>query len=506
MILAPLLAGALAGPVGEAARAEAYFNYCLARQAYHRQELPLAIELLEKAVLGDPASGDLAAELAHLYLDLNDPEAAARSAEKAVGLAPASATAWRALATARTMLAERDGSPAARDASRAALAGLLAREPDDSGALFQLARIELARNDPEAAMAALRRLLAIAPDMEEAIVLASHALSRQGRFDEAVGTLLEAISRNDDSPALRLALVEAHEASGDLEEALLVAARLATMRVDPVRVEYLMARLCAKADRHAEAYEHWTRIATIVEERDSQVSASDRAEVHARRIESLLNAGRPAEAIPLAEAGEHRFPDDPRFRMRRSEALLLLGKEAEAQRALATSLAAGADPVLRQMASDVYLSAGARRERAGEFRQAERLLRKAIEVHAENASALNYLGYMYAERGEKLDESLDLIRRALARDPDNGAYLDSLGWAHFRRGEFEKAEAALLKALEHLSAEPAIHEHLGELYLATGRYGHAIESLQRAIDGGAERPDALRERIAAARKAAASTP
>ena len=36
-----------------------------------------------------------------------------------------------------------------------------------------------------------------------------------------------------------------------------------------------------------------------------------------------------------------------------------------------------------------------------------------------DAAALNYLGYMLAERGTSLDEAVTLIRRALTIEPDN---------------------------------------------------------------------------------------
>ena len=44
-----------------------------------------------------------------------------------------------------------------------------------------------------------------------------------------------------------------------------------------------------------------------------------------------------------------------------------------------------------------------------------------IELDPENAPALNYLGYMLADRGVRLEESVALLKRALALEPDNGA-------------------------------------------------------------------------------------
>ena len=49
-----------------------------------------------------------------------------------------------------------------------------------------------------------------------------------------------------------------------------------------------------------------------------------------------------------------------------------------------------------------------------------------------SAPALNYLGYMLADRGQKLPEALSLIERALKVDPDNPSYLDSQAWTLFK--------------------------------------------------------------------------
>ena len=60
-----------------------------------------------------------------------------------------------------------------------------------------------------------------------------------------------------------------------------------------------------------------------------------------------------------------------------------------------------------------------------------------LAADPQNATALNYLGYMLADRGVKLDEALGMIKKAVDLDPSNGAYLDSLGWAYFRLGKYE---------------------------------------------------------------------
>ena len=91
-------------------------------------------------------------------------------------------------------------------------------------------------------------------------------------------------------------------------------------------------------------------------------------------------------------------------------------------------------------------------------------MRDVLAREPENPTALNFLGYLFADHNRKLDEAVDLIQRALARDPDNGAYLDSLGWAYYRLGRLEDARTQLERAIRVMGGDPIIHEHLGDVY------------------------------------------
>ena len=88
------------------------------------------------------------------------------------------------------------------------------------------------------------------------------------------------------------------------------------------------------------------------------------------------------------------------------------------------------------------------------FDQAEAEFRKVLAAVSptdpQSAATLNYLGYMNADRGVKLDESLNFIKQALTLEPNNGAYLDSLGWAYFKLGKYDLAEESLTKASIHM--------------------------------------------------------
>jgi len=124
---------------------------------------------------------------------------------------------------------------------------------------------------------------------------------------------------------------------------------------------------------------------------------------------------------------------------------------------------------------------GSTYERQKKYDQAEETFRKVLADHPDDPSALNYLGYMLADRGTKLEEALSLIKKAVDLDPANGAYLDSLGWAYFKLGRYELAEDNLIKASQHIGTDPTVQDHLGDLYQKTGRLKLAAVHWERAL-------------------------
>ena len=130
---------------------------------------------------------------------------------------------------------------------------------------------------------------------------------------------------------------------------------------------------------------------------------------------------------------------------------------------------------------DLLFRLAASLEREKKVSESVDAFEKLLKVRSDHAPGLNYLGYMWAERGENLPRALELIRKAVELEPGNGAYLDSLGWVYYRLNKLDKAEENL-RAAEVLNPDDAtVEEHLGDLFERKGDLALARSTWKRAL-------------------------
>jgi len=107
-----------------------------------------------------------------------------------------------------------------------------------------------------------------------------------------------------------------------------------------------------------------------------------------------------------------------------------------------------------------YFWYGSACERAGRAEEGVQYLTRYLAANPDSAEALNYLAYVWAERGVNLDQAGAYIAKALKLEPDNGAYLDTQGWIQYKQGDAINALKSLKRAWRQAGDDPAILDHL----------------------------------------------
>jgi Flp pilus assembly protein TadD len=129
----------------------------------------------------------------------------------------------------------------------------------------------------------------------------------------------------------------------------------------------------------------------------------------------------------------------------------------------------------------LYFSRAAARDRLGRWDEAEADLEAALALSPDQPETLNYLGYSWVNRGERLEEGLAYIERAAQMRPNSAQIMDSLGWAHYQLGRYEVARGHIERAVELEPADATLNDHLGDVLWRLGRRTEARFQWRRAL-------------------------
>jgi tetratricopeptide (TPR) repeat protein len=409
------------------------------------------------------------------YTQIHDLANAEKAYQKAAEAQPGDINHRRGLA--QTLLNENKYPQALEQFRR-----LVEMDPDDPNNYLRLAEIyrqlmQLDKAEQNVLLAKQR-----APGNLEVIYYESSIYQTQGRFDDAIRVLSDAVTavktQSEFTPSRRRTLAILYQQLGQLY-------REVSNYNAAVNTFEEMLRLGPEEDRRARVM--------IIE--------TYRA---ARDVPKALDASRKAiEAYPKDRAirttqalllGENAQTDQAVSQLRQ----LLDGSAAdfEIQLDIAQVNQQGhhwpeAEQAVHEaekfapQASDKETTGfllGAIFERQKKYDQAEEQFRQVLKANPRNAAVLNYYGYILADRGIRLDEAADMIKRAVAEDPSNGAYLDSLGWVYFKQGKYSDAEESLRKAVSREGHDPTILSHLGDCYAKTGKDSLAEAQWQKSAD------------------------
>ena len=433
-----------------------------------------AVSFLEQAADENP---QLYATLADFYGRDDRWKDAASAYAAALQMSPRNFDLRVGLGSALLNVGGADNIVRARDELRAAVA----TRANDQRALYLLSEAERLSGDLDAAEGTARRLVAQNRNSPRAYVALAEALEERQRYQAVVDSLAPAVNEFRSAANAQAALAallphlgfayqqvgKSDSAIATFEEAMKIAPG------DPSIVSYLVqANLAAKKYAEAAAVAHSARAQHPDDLRLARLEAS-----------ALRQGGKGDQAIAVLQDVVQKHANDPAAYLALAQGYSDANRGSQAIKTLQDAQARFPDEPL------VTFELGAVFDKQKKFPEAEAAFRQLISKDPHNAPALNYLGYMLAERGERLDESVSLLQRALTVEPDNGSYLDSLGWAYYKSGKLEQAAEQLKRASDQLTTNSVIQDHYGDVLFKMGRYDEAIAAWTRSLAGDGDSID-----------------
>jgi tetratricopeptide (TPR) repeat protein len=468
-------------------------------------ELKIAVKL-------DPSSEEAVTTLAMLYTDEGD----TAHALQVLSSVPDSARSAKLYAALGAAYEQRKDYKSAIDAFRHAIV----LDRDNLDAIRGLAENLMNDGQTDAALEQYKVIADANPEDAQTYVRIAEIYRRQGKYDLALENLKKADTLVPDTMDVPYSMAAVYQAQGRYDDAI-------KLLQDLLKRTEKSETGSSQADRNNRAI-FIERLGTVYREQGNYTAAVETfrkmlslGEENTRSgYQEIIDTYREAKQWPQATAAAkeavQKLPNDRDLRMVLDAQLADTGETDKAIADVRSMLKGGPED------REIYLRLGIMYTRVKQWKEAEEALNKAeglsskVEDKAQvwfllgdtyqrqkmfdqadaefrkvlasvspadpqSAATLNYLGYMNADRGVKLDESLNFIKQALSFEPNNSAYLDSLGWVYFKLGKYDLAEENLTKASIHMGTDATVQEHLGDLYQKTGRLKLAAAHWDRAV-------------------------
>ncbi len=432
-----------------------------------------AVSLLE-GITAHSASPVLLDLLGDAYTQAHDLPKAEQAYRKAADLDPSELSHQRGLG--QTLLAEEKYAEALKVYQK--LSDLM---PDDSDVYLRIAQIYREMHQLNKAEENLVKARQYAPGSLEVMYNEGMLYEAQGRFEDAIRVLSEAVaglkSQSAALPSRRKSLAILYQQLGQLyretqnyQAAIYTFEELGHLGDEEDRRARMMIMDTYRAAKDLPKALQAGKEAVIKYPADPGVRTSDAL--------LLGENGQTDEAVKILRAQLHGDAGDRETYLNIAQVYERGRRYKEAEEAARAAEVLPGQPRDNEM---VWFLLGAIYERQKFYDRAEEQFKKVLSVNPRNAPVLNYYGYMLGDLGIRLDEAESLVQRALKEEPYSGSYLDSLGWIYFKEGKVGPAETTLRKALERESHDATIHSHLGDVYAQAGRSDAAATEWEKSL-------------------------
>jgi tetratricopeptide (TPR) repeat protein len=482
-----------------------------------------ALPLLEKALKADPDNHYINYQMSEVYLRLGNYERAEGLARKALEKEPKN---LEYLATLGGILASLKKYPEAKDYYQkildleptnqkvALLLGLLeaesgnmeqgiktlSRAVDENSenymALFYRAKIYIEMEQVDKAKKDLERVLTLRPTLVEAGTALGLIHERLNENDEAIKTY----ERIEGSGRFKKRLAQLYLGKNELEKALSQLLDYEKEEPDDYTARVKIGLIYFEQKEWEKA--RTTFIGILKEQTDAdnvrfylgavyeELKQKDKAIAEFRKVskdstfykEAMIHVGfiykelgRLKEGLKFAQGLAIKNPDVVEF-------IDLHASYYELQKDFRKAITIVQDGLKKHQSDERLLYfEGALFDKMGERRKGIDSMKKILVLNPNNAHALNFLGYVYSEMEENLDEAEAYVTKALQLKPDDGYIEDSLGWILFKKGKTDDAIARLEKAHKMQPEEAIILEHLGDAYSKKGDTDKATDMYKKAV-------------------------
>jgi len=426
-----------------------------------------------------------------------------------------------------------------RKNARANFEKALELKPDYLPAAANLARLDIADKQPEAARKRFEAIVAKDPNNDLALLALAEVQAVTGvPLKEVAQTVDRAVNANPKSVRARLAAINVQIGLKDAKGALAAAQAASTALPDSPAILATLGRTQMAAGAPNQAVATFTKLANLMPQSpvplmlaarahvankayDAAIQSlgkalalqPDRLDLHRDAIAVYLAAGRPEDALADARALQKARPKEAAGYVFEGEVLAVQKKFGDAARAYAEALKRQPAPVLA-IRQHVLLEAAGKRGEADatlarwvrehpkdavtrlyvadrdlgrkDYQAAAKGYREVLSIQPESPVAMNNLAWTLSQL--KDPSAVEYAEKALKLAPNSPAIADTLGWILVERGETKRGLELLGQAAAAAPNALAIRVHYAKALALTGDKTAAKRELESALQSAGENP------------------